>query len=134
MGASQEELDWDESDLPAAPPTSTTKEGEEEPCVMVKVEQSPSKVREQRVRVVHHQYEDVKLEAEPVVQAGDQGSLKESWVDEEKEDTGLPRGWQRMRDEQQKEYYWHIPTGRTQYSPPTNSPSKKVRNYRATKF
>ena len=33
--------------------------------------------------------------------------------------TMLPKGWQRMEDEQKKPYYWHIPTGRTQYIKPT---------------
>ena len=33
--------------------------------------------------------------------------------------TMLPKGWQRMEDEQKKPYYWNIPTGRTQYTKPT---------------
>ena len=33
--------------------------------------------------------------------------------------TLLPKGWQRMTDEQKKTYYWHIPTGQTQYTKPT---------------
>ena len=108
MGASQEELDWDESDLGGTPPPGET-------CEMVKVEERP--VREARVRLVQHQYEEVKLG----VGAGpskDQ-SFKESWVEEE--GAGLPKGWQRLRDDSQREYYWHIPTGRTQYSPPISS-------------
>ena len=62
MGASQEELDWDESDLASAPPTPSAgaREGEEsEPFEMVKVENYPSK--QPRMRVVNHQYEDVEL-------------------------------------------------------------------------
>ena len=33
--------------------------------------------------------------------------------------TILPKGWQKMTDDQSKTYYWHIPTGRTQYTKPT---------------
>ena len=104
VGASQEELDWDESDLPS--PTSGTHEGEEGgPCVMIKVVDSPTKVVDPRKRVLHHQYEEVAL-ATPT-------------KEELQEGAGLPRGWQTLQDEQGKEYYWHIPTGKTQYSPPT---------------
>lgn len=132
MGASQEELDWDESDLGGTTPTSSDKESFVS-CDMVKVEDSsPSRLREPRVRVVHHQYEEVELGKERGGGGGagggageqDQVTLKESWVEEE--GVGLPKGWQHMRDEHQREYYWHIPTGRTQYSPPSATPSKKV--------
>jgi hypothetical protein len=34
-------------------------------------------------------------------------------------ETMLPKGWQKMTDDQSKTYYWHIPTGRTQYTKPT---------------
>ena len=30
----------------------------------------------------------------------------------------LPRGWQVMQDEEGKEYYWHIASGKTQYARP----------------
>lgn len=123
MGASQEELDWDESDLATAPPTPTAGEEEPELCEMVKIEDTPSRSREPRVRLVHHQYEDVVLGEGPTGQQ-EESDLKESWVEEE--GAGLPRGWQKMRDEQEREYYWHIPSGRTQYSPPNSSPTKKV--------
>ena len=110
MGASQEELDWDESDLGGTPPPGGV-------CEMVKVEERP--IREPRVRLVQHQYEEVELGEGPGVgPAGTkEQSYKESWVEEE-EGTGLPKGWQRLRDDAQREYYWHTPTGRTQYTPP----------------
>lgn len=111
MGASQEELDWDESDLTL--PTSGNHEGEGEeggPCVMIKVVDSPTKLVDPRTRVLHHQYEEVVL-APPT-------------KEERQEGAGLPRGWQSMQDEQGKEYYWHIPTGKTQYSPPTSTTMK----------
>lgn len=118
MGASQEELDWDESDLTGVPPTPSTapqEEGNSETCEMVKIDKESTALREPRVRVVNHQYEDVVLGEGPAPQEG--------------EGAGLPKGWQRMRDEQQREYFWHIPTGRTQYSPPHSSPMKKVRSF-----
>jgi amyloid beta (A4) precursor protein-binding family B protein 2 (Fe65-like) len=31
----------------------------------------------------------------------------------------LPKGWQRMTDDQGRAYYWHIPSGQTQYTKPT---------------
>lgn len=122
MGASQEQLDWDESDLSGVPlegdvasPHSNETE-ESEPCEMIKVEDTPSTPRMR----VHHQYEDVVLRDEV---KGDQ-AMKDSWVGGK--GAGLPRGWQQMRDEQGKEYYWHIPTGRTQYSPPSTTSPVKV--------
>lgn len=122
MGASQEQLDWDESDMGGAPSygggaltSPRPDEGEAEICEMVKVDDT---CREPRVRVVHHQYEDVVLGEEV---KGNQ-ALKESWVGGEGE--GLPKGWQQMQDDEGREYYWHIPTGRTQYSPPALSPVK----------
>lgn len=126
MGASQEQLDWDESDMGGtlsegggAPTSLHPGEGEEaETCEMIKVEDST--LREPRVRLVHHQYEDVVLGEED---KGDE-ALKESWVGGE--GAGLPRGWQQMRDDGGKEYYWHIPTGRTQYSPPAALSPVKV--------
>ena len=117
MGASQEQLDWDESDLSGAPLdggviSPRPNEGEEpEPCEMIKVDDLPSTPQEPRMRVVHHQYEDVVL--------GDE-------VKGDEEGAALPRGWQRMQGKQGKDYYWHIPTGRTQYSPPSATSPVKV--------
>ncbi len=59
MGASQEELDWDESDLGGTPPPPGG-----ETCEMVKVEEKPVQ-QEPRMRVVKHQYEEVELEGTP---------------------------------------------------------------------
>ncbi len=75
-------------------------------------------MHEPQVRLVQHQYEDVELGEGPGVgPAGTkEQSFKESWVEEE--GAGLPKGWQRLQDDAQREYYWHTPTGRTQYSPP----------------
>ena len=124
LGASQEDLVWDESDLTEAPPTEAEST---EPCEMVKIDEDASKSQEPRVRVVRHQYEEVVL-GEGAGQEGggaqDKVTLKESWVEEQ--GVGLPRGWQKMKDDQQRDYYWHIPTGRTQYSPPATTPTRKV--------
>jgi hypothetical protein len=125
MGASQEQLDWDESDMTGAPSdvggaVNSPRPDESGMCEMIKVEDMPSTVQGSRMRVVHHQYEDVVLGAE-----GKDQTLGESWVGGE--GAGLPRGWQQMKDEQGKDYYWHIPTGKTQYSPPAGSSPIKVR-------
>ena len=109
MGASQEELDWDESDLGGTPPPPV------ETCEMIKVEERP--VREPRVRSIQHQYEEVELGVGP---ESKEQSVKESWVEEEG-GTGLPPGWQRLKDDSQREYYWHTPSERTQYSPPAGA-------------
>lgn len=125
MGASQEELDWDESDMGGTTSSikdpSRNEEENEGPCELVKVsENSPSRLRGPKMRVVNHQYEEVEIGEGPGTRnsASDKPTLKEGWVEEGIE---LPNGWQQLRDEQQREYYWHIPTGRTQYSPPTST-------------
>ncbi len=111
MGASQDELDWDETDLGGG-----AEVGGGDLHGLIKVNNSDPPKLEQRVRIVHHQYEEVELKG-----AEEQGE-------------GLPRGWEKLKDDQQRQYYWHIPTGKTQYTPPLSSRDKdKVTRQRPQK-
>ena len=105
MGAVQENLEWDDSDMLAGDvvPMRTAQS-----CELIKVEDSsltrPSKTRQP------HQYEEVELGQQ--VTPGGLGQLTPGGLGQ------LSQGWVGMRDEQLVPYYWHIPSGSTQYAHP----------------
>lgn len=105
MGAVQENLDWDDSDMVAGG-MPLGKGAEFQSCEMIKVDESslprPSKPR------TPHKYEEVEV--------GQQVTHNEQ---------DLPAGWVAMRDDQNTQYYWHIPSGRTQYAHPVTGVSAK---------
>lgn len=88
-------------------------------------------------RLKQHKYEDV--EDTPGVggaggPVGDVNELmsavRESWLEGDKNsppgDSKLPRGWKRLKDEEGRSYYWHVPTGRTQYARPSSEEVKRL--------
>ena len=90
-----------------------------------------------KLRLIKHKYEDVDMAEWPDVglnaeSVGDVNALtsaiKESWLESDQTpgDGKLPKGWQRMKDEKERLYYWHVPTGRTQYSNPTSQEIKRL--------
>ena len=105
MGAVQENMDWDDSDLIGG--MLLTKGAGFQSCEMIKVDES-SLPKQPKARVTH-KYEEVEL-GKPVRGGGE----------------GLPSGWVRMKDEHDKEYYWHIPSGKTQYVRPVTGTSAKT--------
>lgn len=138
------ELDWDGSDLGALAPTSSSGlvQGTSgsasqpnllDPKLFAKGTQGGSVSSpggtggggyQQQRRRKNHRYEDIDLD--PPGDASDKmGSLKRkvhgslhvtrSSQPEEK----MPRGWQIMTDENGVKYYWHVPSGKTQYEKPT---------------
>lgn len=102
----------------------------------------PSRVSEEAfqlrvARLKHHKYEDV----EDVPGAGGAGgpvgdvnvltsAVCESWLEGDKTspsgETKLPRGWERLKDDEGRTYYWHVPTGRTQYARPSGVEVKRL--------
>lgn len=90
-----------------------------------------------KLRLMKHKYEDVDMAEWPDVglnaeSVGDVNALtsaiKESWLESDQTpgDGKLPKGWQRMKDEKERLYYWHVPTGRTQYNNPTGDEIKRL--------
>lgn len=107
MGAVQENLEWDDSDMVAGG-MPLDKGAEFQSCEMIKVDES-SLPRQPKSRVAH-KYEEVEI--------GHQVTTSS--------DEDLPAGWVAMRDEQLTPYYWHIPSGRTQYAHPVTGVSAKA--------
>ena len=88
-----------------------------------------------KLRLLKHQYEDIEVSEVEGMTVGDVNALtsavKDSWMEGDKSSAALgeeklPKGWQRMKDEDGKIYYWHIPTGRTQYNRPTGDEVKRL--------
>ena len=94
-----------------------------------------------KLRLLQHRYEDVDIPQWPEV-GGEEGetmgdvnalksairaSLMES--DQKSPPPGeqrLPKGWQRMTDEAGDFYFWHVPTGRTQYTRPSGEELRRL--------
>jgi len=106
MGAVQENLEWDDSDMLAGGVASMKTA---QSCELIKVDDS-SLPRSAKTRQPH-KYEEVEL-GQQVAAAGGDGEL--------------PRGWVGMKDEQLVPYYWHIPSGKTQYSHPITGITAKT--------
>ena len=76
-----------------------------------------------QLRLSQHTYEDVDIREWPEVgdAPGDVGELvsvmRESWTEGGEE--RLPKGWQCMKDDGGNTFYWHVPSGKTQYTKPT---------------
>ncbi len=90
--------------------------------------------RLRQARLLNHKYEDMEKgggESVTLSQCTESVSdastptttLKESWTGSEGE---LPKGWQTMRDEGKQMYYWHVPSGRTQYERPAGDDIKRL--------
>lgn len=89
-----------------------------------------------KARLMQHKYEEVN---ETPVMGGAGGhvgdvnvltsAVRESWLEADKSsppgDTKLPRGWKTLKDDEGREYYWHVPTGKTQYERPSNDNFKR---------
>lgn len=94
-----------------------------------------------KARLKQHKYEEVE-DTVGVGGAGDPvgdvsvltSAVRESWLEADKNsppgDTKLPRGWKALKDDEGREYFWHVPTGKTQYARPSNEDVKRlVRKY-----
>ena len=107
----------------------------------------PERVSEQvfqlrKLRLLQHKYEDVDISEWPElgpVGATDVAALtsaiRSSWLDNEVIETGegeggekekLPKGWKIMTDEVGNRYYWHLPSGKTQYTKPTGEEIRRL--------
>ena len=105
----------------------------------------PSRVSEEafqlrKTRLKHHKYEDV--EEAPGVggtggPVGDVNALtsavRESWLEggdknspPESGKSKLPQGWRKLKDDNGKAYFWHVPTGQTQYKRPSREEVKRL--------
>ena len=75
-----------------------------------------------KLRLAQHTYEDVDILEWPEVGDASRGvhelnsAMRESWLEGGEE--RLPKGWQRRKDDGGNTFYWHVPTGRTQYTKP----------------
>lgn len=75
-----------------------------------------------KLRLTQHIYEDVDIQEWPEV--GDasgsanelNSAMRESWLESGEE--RLPKGWRQRQDDGGNTFYWHVPTGRTQYTKP----------------
>ena len=90
-----------------------------------------------KARLKQHKYEDVEDTTEVGGAGGPVGdvnvltsAVRESWLEGDKNsppgDTKLPRGWKRLKDDEGRPYYWHVPTGRTQYARPSREEVKRL--------
>ena len=90
-------------------------------------------------RLMKHKYEEVEGGEGPSVlvhsteSVGDVNALnlalKESWLEGDQgvgQGAGLPKGWRSLKDEHERLYYWHVPTGRTQYEKPSRQGVKRM--------
>ena len=139
------DMEWDEADLG----TSTTSQmsSSSQPNLVSSSsfdESFPHLVKPGRVsdaafqlrvqRLKQHKYEDLDITEWPDVtpssvgSAGDVKSLKSAFRSSlmEEGDKKLPRGWKKMEDETGRVYYWHVPTGKTQYTKPTQEEHNKL--------
>lgn len=106
----------------------------------------PARVSEEafylrKLRLLQHHYEDVDIPewkqvgGDEVGSVGDVNALmsaiRASWLESDKRtpppgEEKLPKGWKRMTDEGGNLYYWHVPTGRTQYTRPTGEELRRL--------
>ena len=105
----------------------------------------PTRVSEEafqlrKTRLKHHKYEEV--EETPGVggaggPVGDINALtsavRESWLEggDKNSPPGsgkskLPQGWRKLKDDDGRAYYWHVPTGQTQYERPSREEVKRL--------
>ena len=105
----------------------------------------PTRVSEEafqlrKTRLMHHKYEDV--EDTPGMggaggPVGDVNALtsavRESWLDGGDQNSPLgsgksklPQGWRKLKDDSGRAYYWHVPTGQTQYERPSREEVKRL--------
>lgn len=84
-----------------------------------------------KARLMQHKYEEVNDTPGMGGAGGPVGdvnvltsAVRESWLEADKNsppgDSKLPRGWKTLKDDEKREYYWHVPTGKTQYERPSN--------------
>lgn len=60
-------------------------------------------------RLKRHKYEEVDT----------MGEASESWSEDDNSgQIKLPQGWQRLKSAEGRMYYWHVPSGRTQFAIP----------------
>ena len=108
----------------------------------------PTRVSEEafqlrKTRLMHHKYEDV----EDTPGAGGAGgpvgdvnaltsAVRESWLEggDKNSPPGsgkskLPQGWRKLKDDSGRAYYWHVPTGQTQYERPSREEVKRLVSY-----
>ena len=94
-------------------------------------------------RLIHHKYEDV--EETPGVggaggPVGDVNALtsavRESWLEGGDKNSplgsgksNLPQGWRKLKDDNGRAYYWHVPSGQTQYERPSREQVKRMVSY-----
>lgn len=94
-----------------------------------------------KLRLLQHRYEDVDIPQWPEV-GGEEGgtmgdvnsltsAIRASLMESDKKspppgEQKLPRGWQRMTDEAGDFYFWHVPTGRTQYTRPSGEEQRRL--------
>lgn len=87
-----------------------------------------------KLRMLQHKYEDIDITEWPDVgvsiprSVGNVGdvemltsAIRESWLEsDDAQGTGdkLPNGWKQLKDENGSLYYWHVPSGKTQYTKP----------------
>ena len=90
-----------------------------------------------KARLKQHKYEDMD-ENQIVGGAGGHvgdvnvltSAVQESWLEGDKKSppgkAKLPRGWEVLKDEEGRSYYWHVPTGKTQYARPSAEEVKRM--------
>ncbi len=142
------EMDWDETELKsgltkvsnlsqqrAASQPNLLKDSD----VVFPHLKRPARVSEEafklrQTRLLNHKYEKMEKGEESVTfpqhteSVGDvitsTGTSKQCWT--EGGEGELPKGWQTMRDESKRVYYWHVPSGKTQYERPTDDEIKRL--------
>ncbi len=154
LTSSSIEMDWDETEL-SAPKSGLTRVQElsqqrsssqpnllRDSDVVFPHLEKPPRVSEEAFkmrqnRLLNHKYEDMEKgeesgdvthSAESVgdVTTLNSAGVKESWTEGGGLEGELPRGWQNMKDETGRVYYWHVPSGRTQYNRPTGDDIKRL--------
>ena len=106
----------------------------------------PARVSEEafylrKLRLLQHCYEDIDIPEWKQVGRDEVGNVEDvnalmsaihaSWLESDKRspppgEEKLPKGWKRMTDEGGNLYYWHVPTGRTQYTRPTGEELRRL--------
>lgn len=140
------EMAWDESDLDASKMNSAYSASQPN-LLSSSVEDAfphlmkPERVTDQafnlrKLRLLQHMYEDIDISEWPDLGAATprdvaalNSAIRNSWLDSEDrrgatgEKVDIPKGWKVMTDEAGTPYYWHVPSGKTQYDKPTEEVS-----------
>ena len=101
METAQEEQFWGKSGEVTSPHPKWAPPASHD-LVKVTDDQIPS---QPKMRVLHHKYEEVDVEGEM------------EW---------LPEGWRKMKDDQQRDYYCHVASGKAQYAFPDKEKTAEV--------